>query len=87
MQKPEQPFSDGFWVVGVVDTARTQGMDVNVGALSGRFGVPLEQLTFGVGPRQESEGLVVPVKPVKAGGRKGPWFRYALEGAAVRRLA
>jgi hypothetical protein len=26
------------------------------------------------GPRQESEGPIVPTKPVNAGGGKGPWF-------------
>jgi len=29
----------------------------------------------GGGPKRESEGLVVPARPVKAGGGKGPWFR------------
>ena len=28
-------------------------------------------------PRQESEGLMVPVKPVKAGGGTEPWSRHA----------
>lgn len=87
MQEPEEPFDEGSWATGVLDTARAQGMDVNVGELSGFLGGPLRQPALGVGPRQESEGLVVPVKPVKAGGGKGPWFRYAQEGAAERRLA
>ena len=85
-QEPEQPFDEGSWAAGVLGTARTQGVDVNVGDLSGRFSGPLRQLTLGVGPIQESEGLIVPTKPAKAGGGKGPWFRYALEGVAVRRL-
>ena len=34
---------------------------------------------IGSGPRRESEGLIVPSKPAKAGGGKEPWFWSAFE--------
>lgn len=39
------------------------------------------------GPMQETEGLIVPLKPVKAGGGKGPWFRVRSREQRVGRLA
>ena len=46
------------------------------------------RLTTGIrpGPVQESEGHVVPLKPVKAGGGKEPWFRVRGWETRVRGL-
>lgn len=49
-----------------------------------RFGA---QPAFGVGPPQESEGPIGPMKPAKAGGGKGPWFRVRTDEPRGRGLA
>ena len=39
----------------------------------------------GSAPLQESEGLIVLLKPGNAGGGKGPWFGYACRTSERRR--
>ena len=40
----------------------------------------------GLDPGRESEGLIVPAKPVKAGGGKEPWFWVLAKKERIRRL-
>jgi len=37
-------------------------------------------------PRRESEGLIVPLRPVKAGGGKEPWFWNAFEEGETKEI-
>ena len=72
-------------LAGVVGAARTHTMDGNAGDL---FGLSQRrQRIHGMRVRQESEGLIRPMKSGNAGGGKEPWFGSALEGAEIRRLA
>lgn len=52
-----------------------------------RCGGCASQPDFWSGPTQETEGSIVPLKPVKAGGGKGPWFRVRLKEQRMGRLA
>ena len=81
-----QPIDDGGSLAGVLDTARTETLRFNTGDLQRCRGCARQ--TGGCpGPMQESEGLVVPSKPVKAGGGKGPWFRVCPKGNRIGELA
>lgn len=53
--------------------------DAQHGRPVGVRGSVFPQPSLGEGPRQESEGPVVPRKPGKAGGGKGPWFGVRLD--------
>src|SRR5688572_16984838 len=61
-------------LAGVLATARWEGFVRNMGDPPAQGGRPH------LGParvpqvRRKSEGFIVPLKPVKAGGGKGPWF-------------
>lgn len=58
---------------------------VNLGDLRRCWGCAW-QLGEWPGLTQESEGLVVPEKPVRAGGGKGPWFWVRFTELTVGRL-
>ncbi len=73
-------------LTGVVGMARTHARMFNAGDLSWSWS-GFQQLSVRLGLRQESEGLMVPLKPVKAGGGTGPWFRVRFKESRVGRLA
>lgn len=81
-----QPIDDGGPLAGVLDTARTETLRFNTGDLQRCRGCAW-QTGVRPGPKQESEGLVVPMKPVKAGRGKGPWFRVRRTETTVGRMA
>ena len=83
---PRQPIYDGGSLAGVLDTARMETQRFNLGYLQRCWGCAW-QTEGSLGPMQESEGPVVPVKPVKAGGGKGPWFRVRPMGSQTGRVA
>ena len=57
--------------------ARTHAVIRNTGDLSGCQGAPGNG-SIGRRARQESEGLIVLMKPGNAGGGKEPWFEVRL---------
>jgi RNA-directed DNA polymerase len=76
--------TEGQRSTGAVGTARVQGKVRNTGELAGWDGDPnTPQGWLG----QQSEGPMVPAKPVKAGGGTGPWFRVFSEEWTRGRLA
>ena len=83
---PRRPIYDGGSLAGVRDTARMETQRFNLGYLQ-RCRRRVRLTGGSLGPKQESEGLVVPMKPVKAGGGKEPWFRVRLMGSQTRRVA
>ena len=74
-------------LAGVMGAARMQASVRNTGDLTWCGRTPRPQPILGVGPRQESEGPILPPKPVKAGGGKGPWFGTRPEEPRGRGLA
>jgi hypothetical protein len=73
-------------LAGVVGTARMQTWMFNTGDLSWcQSGIWQPDVRSGL--RQESEGLMVPSRSVKAGGGTEPWFRVRLKETRVGRLA
>lgn len=81
-----QPIDDGGSLAGVRDTARMETQRFNTGDLQRCRGCA-RQTGDRPGPMQESEGLIVPTKPVKAGGGKGPWFRVQPDEMRSGRVA
>lgn len=80
----EQPIEDDQSTAGVMGAARTHTSKRDTGDLpwcdrsrNGRRGWPT----------QESEGLIVALKPGNAGGAKEPWFRVRLEEPRIGRSA
>lgn len=80
-----KPICEGGSLAGVLDTTRMKTGVRNLGRPASRSG---SHLTNGVRPKpvQESEGLVVLTKLVKASGGKGPWFRVRQWESMARRL-
>lgn len=68
-----------------METARREGQGRNTGDPP-RRGFASPTVLRRDGPKRESEGPVVPKKPVKAGGGKGPWFRMLPMGKKNREI-
>src|SRR5688572_17473954 len=75
----EKSTGEGDPSTGVMGTARVQTVQQNTGDLARCGAWHARNGSLWNRPRQKSEGLVVPKKPVNAGGGKEPWFGVRLD--------
>ena len=75
----EEPTDEDSSSTGVMGTACVQTVQQDTGDLARCGAWHARNGSTRRRPRQKSEGLVVPVKPVNAGGGKEPWFGVRLD--------